>query len=195
MIRLAMLRHGHTPWNRMGRIQGRSDIALDIDARAELAAQSLPQGWEHADLVASPLERAWDTAERVAGRPATRVPNLIEMNWGDWEGLHGRDLKADPASGFKDIEDWGWDYCPPGGESPREVWDRLSPWLFALKQDTVAVCHIGIMRVILARAHGWDFAGPAPFAVKRNRLFVVEIDGTTLTPVPDPIRLIKKDTE
>ncbi|MBT8153999.1 histidine phosphatase family protein [Epibacterium ulvae] len=195
MIRLAMLRHGHTPWNRMGRIQGRSDIALDADARAELQAQSLPADWSAADLVASPLERAWDTAALVADRPATRIDALVEMNWGTWEGLHGCDLKADPTSGFKDIEDWGWDYRPPSGETPAEVWQRLAPWLLGLQRDTIAVCHIGIMRVILARAYGWDFAGPAPFAVKRNRLFVVEIDGTTLTPVPDPIRLIREVAE
>lgn len=194
MTRLAMLRHGHTPWNRLGRIQGRSDIALDDAAREQLAAQALPPDWVNADLVASPLERAWHTAELVANRPARREPDLIEMNWGDWEGLHGRDLKNDPQSGFKDIEHWGWDFRPPGGETPSEVWNRLEPWLFQLSQDTIAVCHIGIMRVILARAYGWDFAGPAPFAVKRNRLFVVEIAGTTLTPIPDPVRLIQKDT-
>ena len=46
MTRLALLRHGHTDWNRAGRIQGRSDIALDDEARAELSAlrpQCFPQ--------------------------------------------------------------------------------------------------------------------------------------------------------
>ena len=42
MTRLALLRHGHTAWNRAGRIQGRSDIALDADARKSLADLCLP---------------------------------------------------------------------------------------------------------------------------------------------------------
>lgn len=193
MIRLALLRHGHTAWNRAGRIQGRSDIPLDGQAREELQRYSLPAEWGQADLWSSPLQRAAETAELVAGRPPRTAPELTEMNWGSWEGLHGLDLKADPASGFRDIEHWGWHYCPPGGESPAEVWERINPWLNSLTQDTVAVCHIGIMRMILARAYGWNFDGPAPFRIKRNRLFVVEVDGASLTPWPEPVRLIRKD--
>ncbi|MDE4274924.1 histidine phosphatase family protein [Phaeobacter gallaeciensis] len=195
MIRLALLRHGHTDWNRAGRIQGRSDIALDDTARSELAAQALPAPWDAADLWSSPLLRAAETAKLVAGRDPQTAPELIEMDWGDWEGLRGIDLKADPKSGFRDIEHWGWDYRPPGGETPAEVWERIAPWLQRLTRDTVAVCHIGIMRMILARAYGWDFDGPAPFRIKRNRLFVVEIDGDTLRPQPDPIRLIPKEPQ
>lgn len=195
MIRLALLRHGHTDWNRAGRIQGRSDIALDDVARSELTAQALPAPWDAADLWSSPLLRAAETAKLVAGRDPQTAPELIEMDWGDWEGLRGIDLKADPKSGFRDIEHWGWDYRPPGGETPAEVWERIAPWLQRLTRDTVAVCHIGIMRMILARAYGWDFDGPAPFRIKRNRLFVVEIDGDALRPLPDPIRLIPKEPQ
>lgn len=192
MTRLALLRHGHTPWNRAGRIQGRSDIALDDEAHAQLARLCLPAPWDRADLVASPLSRALQTAQLVGGRAATPIDALTEMNWGDWEGLHGADLAADPQSGFRHIEDWGWDYRPRGGESPREVHDRLGPWLAGLRRDTVAVCHIGIMRVLMARATGWDFAGAAPFRIKRNRLFVLDLsDG--LRVMGDPVRLIPRE--
>ncbi|WP_420005250.1 histidine phosphatase family protein [Arenibacterium sp. LLYu02] len=192
MIRLALLRHGHTAWNRAGRIQGRSDIPLDAAARAELAAQCLPEGWHGADLWSSPLLRAAETARLVTDQEPQTTEALIEMNWGEWEGQHGIALRADPTSGFRDIEHWGWDYRPPGGESPAEVWARIAPWMATLTRDTVAVCHIGIMRMILARAYGWNFDSPAPFQIKRNRLFVVEIAGDELTPWPEPIRLLKR---
>lgn len=188
--RIAMLRHGHTAWNRAGRIQGRSDIALDEAARQELSGLALPAPWERAALWSSPLSRARETAELVAGCAPRTAPELTEMNWGDWEGRHGTDLLAEPGSGFRHIEDWGWQYRAPGGESPAELWDRLAPWLDHLRGDAVAVCHIGIMRVVLARAHGWDFSGPAPFRIKRNRLYVVELD--SMTPDPEPLRLIPR---
>ena len=192
MTKLALLRHGHTHWNRGGRIQGRSDIPLDEDARSELATASLPAPWDSAGLWSSPLQRASETARLVSGRGPKTSDALTEMNWGDWEGLRGLDLIADPNSGYRHIEDWGWDFRPPNGESPAEVWTRLEPWLNDLTSDSIAVCHIGIMRVILARAWGWEFAGPAPFKIKRNRLYIVDM--TTLTALPDPVHLIRPET-
>ncbi|WP_146348057.1 histidine phosphatase family protein [Falsiphaeobacter marinintestinus] len=192
MIRLAMLRHGHTAWNRAGRIQGASDIPLDDDARTELAQYHLPAPWDSADLWSSPLGRAEETARIVSGRAPRIAPELTEMNWGEWEGQRGVDLLETPNSGFRHIEDWGWDYHAPGGESPADLWSRLQPWVASLQSDAVVVCHIGIMRILLARAHGWDFDGPAPFRIKRNRLFVLHVDGTRLSAEPDPVRLIRE---
>lgn len=188
MTRLAIIRHGHTAWNRAGRIQGRTDIPLDTQAEADLAAQQLPAGWRDAAVVSSPLQRAAQTAALISGRDPVAVDALTEMDWGDWEGLKGVDLKADPDSGFRDIEHWGWDYRPPKGESPQDVWERLRPWVVGLQQDTVAVCHIGIMRVLLAQATGWNFEGESLFKVKRNRLYVLDVsDGFEL--VGEPVRL------
>lgn len=189
MIRLALLRHGHTAWNRAGRVQGRSDIPLDATAVADLSAQRLPAPWDRAALWSSPLERAAHTAQLVSGCEPQTDPALIEMNWGDWEGRIARELRADPECDHRDIEDWGWNYTPPNGETPAALRARLVPWAQALERDTVAVCHIGVMRVLMARATGWNFDGPAPFAVKRNRLFVIEIDGPNWTLWPDPVRL------
>ncbi|KIC48230.1 histidine phosphatase family protein [Tateyamaria sp. ANG-S1] len=189
MIKLALLRHGHTSWNREGRLQGRSDIPLDDTARAELGAIKLPAAWQSADLVSSPLARAVETATLVAGRAPRIEPSLIEMNWGTFEGQQGAELAKDPHSGFRHIKDWGWDYCPPGGEPPSALRARLTPWLDTLDRDTVAICHIGTMRVLLALATGWAFAGDAPFRIKRNRLFILHIQSGTLTLAPDIERL------
>ncbi|MEO1733820.1 MAG: histidine phosphatase family protein [Pseudomonadota bacterium] len=192
MTKLALLRHGHTAWNRAGRIQGRSDIPLDEDAVTVLQALALPSPWDTAELWSSPLERAVHTAQLVSGRNPNTDPALTEMNWGAWEGLHGAGLAEQADSGFRHIEDWGWDYRPPQGESPAEVWARLKPWVLDRKQDAVAVCHIGIMRVLMARATRWDFHGTPPFRIKRNRLFVINLTAGTLTSEGEPVRLIPK---
>jgi len=195
MTRLALIRHGHTAWNRAGRIQGRSDIPLDDQARTDLSALTLPAPWSQAQLWSSPLSRARETASLVAGRVPKTSDALTEMNWGAWEGKRGVDLLEQPGSGFRHIEDWGWDFRPPQGESPRDVANRLRPWLDQLSGDVVAVCHIGIMRVLLAQALDWPFSGPAPFRIKRNRLYVLHLDRDAMTAEPEPVRLIRNPAE
>ena len=189
MTRLALLRHGHTEWNRAGRIQGRTDIPLDDAARTQLSALHLPSPWDRAQVWSSPLARARETAELVTGRPPRAEPALMEMDWGQWEGQHSQHLHDDPASGFRHIEDWGWDFAPPAGEGVAQVRDRLRSWAAGLSDDNLAVCHIGIMRVALALATGWHFSGPPPFQIKRNRLYVLDLEGPVWRWNGDAIRL------
>lgn len=196
MIHLAFLRHGITAWNREGRIQGRTDIPLDPEGRDRLARLTLPAEWRDATLHASPLSRAIETARILGGnRPVHTDPRLIEMDWGAWEGRRGHDLRADPASGYRDLEHWGWDFRPPGGESPADVRERLMGWLKEqqsplppggereVQYTHLIVTHIGVIRVALALAWGWDFRGPPPVPVKRDRLYAMTLaDDGTLAP-------------
>ncbi len=194
MNRLALIRHGQTVWNRAGRIQGHRDIPLEPETVKDLAGLTLPPDWQHAALVSSPLQRAVQTAELIADRSPVIEPALLEMDYGDWEGKRGIDLYADPDSGFKHLPDWGWDYQPPNGESPAQVWSRLSPWLQSLTADTVAVCHIGVMRTLLAVAFDWPFRGEPPFTIKRNSLYCLQVTDKLSVAEPLRVRLISRDT-
>jgi probable phosphoglycerate mutase len=190
-----LLRHGHTAWNRAGRIQGRVDEPLDAQARDHLAGLRLPDELADAAVVASPLCRAIDTARLVSGRMPQIVPELTEMDWGEWQGLRSLELVAEESSGYRHIEDWGWNFQPPGGETPKMVWDRVEPWIASAQGLLVAVCHVGVMRVLLARASGWEFSGPAPFQVKRDRLYIITVDDDALMFDGEPVRLIRSDPQ
>ncbi len=188
--RIALLRHGHTAWNRAGRIQGRADVPLDAEARDQLSRLRLPDPYNSWTLVASPLGRAVETARLVAGRPPEIVPELIELDWGEWQGMRGRDLLADANSGYRNLEEWGWGFQPPGGESLEMAWRRIAPWIAAASGNMVAVTHIGIIRVLLARATGWNFFGPSPIPVKRNRLFILTVRAEGSLSIDEaPVRL------
>ncbi|MBX2856529.1 MAG: histidine phosphatase family protein, partial [Rhodobacteraceae bacterium] len=170
------------------RLQGHADPPLDAEGRAEIADLRPPPSWREARLVTSPLARAQETAEAIArGRPVSTDARLMEMDFGVWEGLYSQALADDPSSGFKPIEDWGWSFRPPDGESVLELRERVTPFLqdvAAAGFPVLAVCHIGVMRVILAVAHGWDFEGPPPFRVKRRRLYPLRLTPQGL-PEPD----------
>lgn len=135
-----------------------------------------------------------ETARIVAGREPTVVPALVEMDWGRCEGRRGVDLLEDCSSDYRHIEEWGWDFQPPGGETPRRVWERVEPWLGSIGGAAVVVSHIGIMRVLLARATGWNFEGTPPFRVKRDRLYRIDVhDDGSLSHDGEPVRLIETD--
>ncbi len=191
-MRVGLLRHGKTDWNRLGILQGRTDRPLEPGEPDRLATLALPPPWDSADLLASPLSRARETARIVSGKTPTTDPRLTEMNFGTFEGQSSAALSADPSSGFRDVENWGWDYRPPGAESPREVWTRVSAALEALERDTLIVCHLVVMRVTLAVAHGWNFDGPMPFRVKRDRIYGLTIEDERLTADAEPVRLVQR---
>jgi probable phosphoglycerate mutase len=178
MTPIALLRHFPTDWNAEGRLQGRIDRPLTKAARAALARLSPPPPWDAAEVWCSPLARARETA--AALWPAARIdPRLTELDWGAWEGRRGEDLLADPASGYAHVEAWGWTRRPPGGESPADAWTRVAPLLAEIAvagRPAAIVAHRGLMRVILAKAWGWDFDSPEPFRIKRGRLMPLLLD-------------------
>jgi broad specificity phosphatase PhoE len=88
--RFLFLRHGETDWNREGRIQGHTDIALNATGIAQAqAAAELLAGERFDRIIASPLSRAFDTARIVndaSSRPLHTDAGLIERGFGAFEG-------------------------------------------------------------------------------------------------------------
>jgi probable phosphoglycerate mutase len=194
MTRIALLRHFPTSWNREHRLQGQTDIPLTDEARQELHRLAIPAPWDTARIIASPLSRAAETARILArGRPVANDARLVEISYGEWEGQHGADLLADPNSGYVNVEDGGWHRRPPGGESHWEAWERVQPALAEIAADpapALLIVHRALMRVILARAWGWNYDCPEPFRIKRARIYPLTLmpDGTPTEP-EDPARL------
>ena len=173
MIPLILIRHGPTDWNTAGRIQGHTDVPLSEAGRRAVRTWRLPTeitatagDW---DWLTSPLSRTRETAEILLPAAARKVlcpePALIEMHWGAWEGHSLAEMRQAGGADTAEAEARGLDFCPPGGESPRQVQARLAPLLTALaarRRPVVAITHKGVIRAVLARAAGWDMTGQAP---------------------------------
>ncbi len=189
MTYLALIRHGATEWNRKGLIQGHTDISLDDGGRAEVAGWTIPAELAGFHWISSPFERALETAEILSGvRPPTDA-RLGEMAWGDWEGRTLADLRAELGEEMAAREAKGLDFKAPGGESPREVQIRVQPLLaeiFAAGEDTVAVCHKGVIRAIYALAADWNMLGKPPEKLRNGCVQVFTLDETGH---PSPHRL------
>lgn len=165
MVLLALLRHADTAWSAEGRIQGRRDVPLSESGRAALAGFALPPACHGMRVVTSPLARCVETARLLGAREALCDPRLVEMHWGEWEGRLLAELREQLGAPMRENEAHGWDFRPAGGESPRELWARIQPWLAevaAAGAPTLAITHRGVIRAVLATATGWDMRGPPP---------------------------------
>lgn len=181
-MKLALLRHGLTDWNLERRVQGRFDRPLCEAGREQLKKLELPQALRSYRWFCSPLLRARQSAELLGLADFVIEQALIEMNWGAWEGEILKPLRRKLGDSMRDNEDRGLDFCPPGGESPRQVQARLQPWLRQLAvngNNSGAVVHKGIIRCIYALASGWDMRGESPvdFAWDAIHRFEVSANG------------------
>ena len=194
-MKLVLLRHGVTAWNLEKRIQGRIDQPLSATGRQQLQKLALPPEFAAYHWYCSPLLRATQTAGLLGLTSIEIEAALIEMSWGDWEGEILKPLRKRLGDEMRNNESRGLDFCPPGGESPRQVQARLQTWLRQIAesgQDSAAVVHKGIIRCIYALARGWDMRGESPidFAWDSMHQFELAADGTLLDSY-QPILLTK----
>jgi probable phosphoglycerate mutase len=178
---LILVRHGRTPANAAGLLQGRLDQDLDDVGRAQadaVAGYVLASGPVDA-VVSSPLRRAAQTAEAF-GLPVEFDDRWVELAYGEFEGTPHADVpsevwqrwRADPA------------YTPEGGESlvaldvrVRAACDELLER--AEREHVVVVSHVSPMKSAVAWALGvgvdisfnchLDHASVCRIAVRRGR--------------------------
>ena len=145
-----LARHGETAWTVSKQHTGRTDLPLT--ERGERNARALGErlkGLTFAHVFTSPLQRARRTCE-LAGFGAAAVvdPDLVEWNYGDYEGRTTADIR-------KERPDWQLfcDGCP-GGESVTQVGaraDRVLARLRPLEGDTLLFSSGHFLRVMAAR--------------------------------------------
>lgn len=178
-VLLATLRHADTEWSAAGRIQGRTDVPLSDAGRLAMQGRTLPACCNGMRVVTSPLARCVETAALLGASGAEKEPRLAEMSWGAWEGRRLADLRDELGEEMRANEARGWDFRPPGGETPREVSMRLRGWLVEvanLGKPTLAVTHRGVIRAIFATAAGWDLRGAPPVKLDWSAVHVFRLD-------------------
>lgn len=151
-----LVRHGETPWSASLRHTGRSDIPLDAEGEAE--AHRLAAGlrqWSFTRVLVSPLTRARQTCALAGfGDVAEVVPDLVEWDYGDYEGRTTADIKLERPS-------WSlWADGVPSGETLAELGmraDRVVVDIRAGGGEVAVFSHGHFLRVLAAR---WVGLGP-----------------------------------
>lgn len=165
-MRLILVRHGETAWNRERRIQGaRSNPPLNergyqqADRLASLLTKERLDG-----VYSSPLKRAMDTAQVTASEcrvPLNIVPELREIDAGELDGLSGLEMGSRYAAFWEEWRKGDPSTRLPGGESLEELQNRA--W-WAVERilekhvdgSAAAVGHMFTNMAIIARALGLE---------------------------------------
>ena len=162
---LYFVRHGETDFNVERRLQGRFETALNARGRQQASACGgllgdlfARDGRSPGDFAyaSSPLLRARETMELVRPalgldpRPYAVDDRLMEISYGAWEGWTLPEIEAREPGVLARRERDKWDFLPPGGESYREVAQRVGAWCADVTADTVVVAHGGVARALMA---------------------------------------------
>lgn len=167
--RLILLRHGQTPMSAARQYSGRSNPELSELGfwQAEAAAASLAERGGIDLVLASPLRRAQQTAETVAKRLGVEVETeerLIEMDFGEWDGLTFDEARAlHPELHEKWVQDPT--LTTPGGESLQKLHRRVKKLRESLQaehpgKNILVVTHLTVIKSLLRQ--GLD-GGPQLF--------------------------------
>jgi broad specificity phosphatase PhoE len=143
-----LVRHGETAWTITGQHTGRTDIPLT--PRGEDEARRLGvllRQVRFGDVFTSPLERSRRTCE-VAGFDARPDPDLMEWDYGSYEGRRSSEIRAERP-------DWQLfeDGCP-GGETVSAVAVRADAMIDRVRHcagNVLLFAHRDILRILSAR--------------------------------------------
>lgn len=145
-----VIRHGETEWSLSGQHTGVTDIPLTENGRdlAKLLHPVLSKE-SFALVLTSPLRRAKETCTLSGlGDQAEVDSNLMEWNYGDYEGLTTNEIHK-KTPGWLLFTDGA-----PGGEAPEQVGERADQVIKrvrAVKGNVALFAHGHIFRVLVAR--------------------------------------------
>jgi broad specificity phosphatase PhoE len=144
-----LLRHAETEWSRSGKHTGRTDIPLTEAGREVARAMGgRLDGREFALVLSSPLSRARETAELAGLRVDGLRDDLLEWDYGDYEGLTTPEIREQRPGWYL------WRDGAPGGEDADDVatrCDRVIAEIGGVEGEVALVAHGHLLRSLAAR--------------------------------------------
>jgi alpha-ribazole phosphatase len=153
---LILVRHGRTPANAAGLLQGRLDQDLDDHGRTQASsvAEFLLRQYQIDAVVASPLRRAQQTAAAFE-RPIETDERWLELSYGEYEGTRHTDVPSEVWQRWREDPD----FTPREGESLASLDVRVRAACEALveraeRENVVVVSHVSPIKSAVAWALG-----------------------------------------
>lgn len=152
-MKIYLVRHGETDWNKAGKFQGSVDIPLNqygIEL-AEITSAGMKE--IPFDIIyTSPLIRAQKTAQIMRRDRDIKIitdDRLKEMSFGKYEGADIRRARAEKGHGLYTLLNEPENYLPEDGESFEAVVARCQSFI-----DEVLIPQQGLYEHVMLAVHG-----------------------------------------
>ena len=179
-----LLRHGAVrSYGNGKRYIGWQDLPLS-DAGLEQAGiwAAYFTGLALEEICCSDLVRCRETARIIADRCSLEpqvFPELREVYLGAWEGRRFDEIKTHYPQAFQERGDHIAEHRPPGGESFRDLHDRVWPVFESvvgrLSGRALMVTHAGVIRVLVCRLLGIPLENLFGIGQAHGALNIVEV--------------------
>ncbi len=168
-MKISIMRHGETQWNKERKLQGQSDICLNEYGRELAYATKEGMKGEVIDgIFTSPLIRTRETAAIMAedrNLPVIPDKRLIEIAFGVGEGANIDEIRKDETCNLYHFLHKPQIYVPlEGGESFDQVKERCISFinevllpLEGTKEHVLLVAHGAFIRVMIAYVQGYPY--------------------------------------
>ncbi len=168
-MKLYLIRHGQTDYNRDFRWQGKVDVPLNPHGQRQ--ARRIRQWLADKDIAfgrvySSPLTRAAQTARIIAPDPSNIVMDdrLSEIDLGEYDGRREQDIARE--IGQAEYDRWRRSQFiqpAPGGESILQVIERVQPLVDGLaarrqRLPVSIVAHQGVLMAVKSAISGQSSA-------------------------------------
>jgi alpha-ribazole phosphatase len=164
--RIYLIRHGQVEGYENFPVYGQTDVELtevgvmQMEQMAERLSLSEPRA-----IYSSDLKRSAIGARLIARHhdvPLYFLPELREIDFGDWEGLTLSEIRRDFPEELEKRQNDLFNYKPPGeGESVAALSERVEAVFERIRaeqkgSDIIITAHGAVNRVILCKALGLD---------------------------------------
>jgi len=192
-MKIYLVRHGETEWNKEYRLQGQADTRLNDYGRelAQITAEAL-KDIPFDVIYHSPLCRAEETAVILKGDrriPVFADERLREMSFGIAEGCNIREIKNNPQDPMYNFLKYPGEYVPPDrAERFEEVAARSASFLREVVlplegecENILIVAHGAINRTILNAIAGIPVSDFWNIRLKNCAVSIIDVTDGRMT--------------
>lgn len=181
---LYLVRHGQTPYNAEGRLQGQLDIPLSEKGREQahaLGKRLKAEGAGFDALYCSTLQRAGETARIVGGYLGLMpkpIPGVEEIDFGSFQSHTFSECERLFPEAYADFLKKGSDSNAHGGETGRMVFERARRAVLSVPEaengSALIVCHGAVIGFIRAYAAGAPFTNVSDYIPDNAEIIALE---------------------